>query len=75
MTCVQNVHSMNAALHGLAAQWYTQLKNQNRTDMAVVVQSYQEGVGKTLTIDFLSKLDCFHPSELGAGVFALSGVL
>jgi len=33
--------------------------------MAVVEQSYQEGIGATLDISFLNKLDCFHPSELG----------
>jgi len=62
---LQNVHALNNDLHTLAAQWHTSLQQQNRTDMAVVVQSYQEGIGPNLTIGFLNKLDCFHPSELG----------
>ena len=61
----RNVHTMNARLHKLAADWYTKLKQQGRTDMAVVVQSYQEGIGATLDRSFLSQLDCFHPSALG----------
>jgi hypothetical protein len=60
----KNVHSMNAKLHEIAANWYTALKQQGRTDMAVVVQGFQEGIGATLDLSFLSLLDCFHPSAL-----------
>lgn len=60
----KNVHTMNARLHTIAAQWYTTLQQQGRSDMAVVVQGYQEGIGATLDRSFLSKLDCFHPSAI-----------
>lgn len=63
--CRQNVHALNSDLHSLAAEWYTKLQQQGRTDMAVVVQPYQEGLGASFDISFLNKLDCFHPSELG----------
>lgn len=61
----ENVHALNAILHNLTSQWYTTLQKQGRTDMAVVTQAYQEGIGKTLDRSFLSKLDCFHPSDVG----------
>jgi hypothetical protein len=70
----RNVHSMNAALHQIASQWYTTLHTQGRSDMAVVVQGFQESIGPELDITFLSKLDCFHPSaeaheELAIGLW------
>jgi hypothetical protein len=70
----RNVHTMNAQLHTIAAQWYTTLQQQGRSDMAVVVQGFQEGIGPTLDRSFLSKLDCFHPSaeahqDLGIGLW------
>lgn len=60
-----NIATMNAALHGLAARWTEKLGSQNRTDMAVTVQAFQEGVGKQLDDSFLNNLDCFHPSTRG----------
>jgi len=57
-----NVHSFNTRLHQIAGTWYQKLKQQGRTDMAVTLQAYQEGIGPTLDLSFLSKLDCFHPS-------------
>lgn len=51
-----NVHAFNARLHALAAEWHTKLQTQGRTDMAVVVQPYQEGIGRTLDISFLNGL-------------------
>jgi phospholipase B1 len=57
-----NVHSFNSKLHEIAGNWYTKLKNEGRTDMAVQLQAYQEGIGPTLDISFLNGLDCFHPS-------------
>jgi len=59
-----NVHTMNSALHGLAAKWHTNLTAEGRLDMAVVVQSFQEGIGATLDPSFLNRLDCFHPSTI-----------
>ena len=44
----KNVHTMNSALHNMSMDWYIKLQQQGRTDMAVVTQSYQEGVGPTL---------------------------
>merc|ERR1711871_200551 len=67
----ENVHTMNDKLHALASQWHDKLAQQQRTDMAVVVQSFQEGVGKTLDITFLNKLDCFHPSTVGHELLAI----
>jgi hypothetical protein len=55
-----NVHTMNTRLHKMAADWQTKL--QDRKDMAVVLQSFQESIGPTLDISFLNTLDCFHPS-------------
>lgn len=60
----KNVHTMNAKLHEIAQNWYLKLKAQGRSDMAVTVQAFQEGIGSTLDITFLSRLDCFHPSAL-----------
>jgi len=60
-----NVHTMNAKLHELASNWYALLQKQGRSDMAVVTQSYQEGIGSQLDLSFLSRLDCFHPSAEG----------
>ena len=59
-----NVHTMNNALHGLAAKWHAELTNPTtgRADMAVVVQPFQEGIGPTLDGTFLNRMDCFHPS-------------
>jgi len=57
-----NVHSFNTRLHQIATNWYYKLKNEGRVDMAVVMQGYQEGIGPTLDMSFLNKLDCFHPS-------------
>lgn len=57
-----NVHAMNMRLHVIAQSWYTKLQADARTDMAVVVQSFQEGIGSSLDISFLNRLDCFHPS-------------
>ena len=59
-----NVHTMNDGLHGLAAKWRDTLAADGREDMAVVVQSFQEGIGATLDPSFLNKLDCFHPSTV-----------
>eukprot|EP00051_Salpingoeca_urceolata_P028092 m.484949 g.484949 ORF g.484949 m.484949 type:complete len:375 (+) comp23604_c0_seq1:115-1239(+) len=61
----QNVHALNHQLHVLAEKWQTNLAAQGRTDMAVVVQSYQEGIGASLDFRFLNDLDCFHPSAVG----------
>jgi hypothetical protein len=61
----ENVHKVNAELHRIAQKFTTMLQQQGRTDMAVVMQGFQEGVGKTLTRKFLSNLDCFHPSTTG----------
>jgi hypothetical protein len=60
-----NIHTINGILHTLAQNWTAQLKADKRTDVAVVVQSFQEGIGASLTRSFLSKLDCFHPSTEG----------
>ena len=60
-----NIKTMNDALHGLAAKWHAALAAQGRTDMAVTVQAYQEGVGASLDHTFLNALDCFHPSQRG----------
>jgi len=57
-----NVHAFNSKLHQIASSWYTKLKQMGRTDMAVTLQFYQEGIGPTLDLSFLNKLDCFHPS-------------
>jgi len=59
----ENIHTMNARLHKMAQDWYEKLKKQGRKDMAVVMQSFMEGVGHQLDRSFLSKLDCFHPAE------------
>ena len=61
-----NVHTMNLALHQLAAKWHSELHHPTtgRSDMAVVVQSFQEGIGSTLDTSFLNRLDCFHPSTV-----------
>jgi phospholipase B1 len=61
-----NVHTMNNALHGLAAKWHAELTNPTtgRADMAVVVQAFQEGIGPTLDGSFLNRMDCFHPSTI-----------
>lgn len=65
-----NVHTMNDELHGLAAKWRARLAAAGRTDMAVIVQSYQEGIGATLDYEFLNTLDCFHPGTLGHALLA-----
>jgi phospholipase B1 len=64
-----NIRIMNNELHKLAQKWNTFAKKE-RTDLAFVVQSYMEGIGPTLDIDFLNKLDCFHPSTLGHELLA-----
>jgi len=61
----ENVHIMNNRSHQIAAEWYKKLHDMGRNDMAVVQQSFQEGIGSTLDIEFLNKLDCFHPSTQG----------
>lgn len=61
----ENVHMMNNRSHQIVAKWYNKLRNMSRNDMAVVQQSFQEGIGATLDIGFLNKLDCFHPSTKG----------
>jgi len=58
----KNVHAFNDKLHQIAASWYQKLQAQGRTDMAVQLQAYQEGIGPTLDLSFLNLLDCFHPS-------------
>jgi len=57
-----NVHAMNAVLHNLSATWHAKLAAEGRGDMAVVMQGFLEGHGREFDRDFLSKLDCFHPS-------------
>jgi phospholipase B1 len=59
-----NVHAFNAQLHAIASRWRAKLAASNRTDMAVILQPYQEGIGPTLDISFLNALDCFHPSSI-----------
>jgi hypothetical protein len=61
----QNVHAMNEKLHDLATFWQNKFQVQGRTDIAVVVQPFQEGIGAQLDRSFLSSLDCFHPSIVG----------
>eukprot|EP00040_Diaphanoeca_grandis_P038567 m.256773 g.256773 ORF g.256773 m.256773 type:complete len:372 (+) comp34681_c0_seq1:128-1243(+) len=59
----ETVHLFNSRLHNITAEWYTKLRTMGREkDMAVVTQSFQEGIGKNLDISFLNNLDCFHPS-------------
>lgn len=58
-----NVHAMNARLHKFASDWREKLQQMGRTDIAIVMQPFAEGVGKTLTRSFLSNTDCFHPSK------------
>ena len=60
-----NIHTYDSALHDLAQKWYEKLQAAKRTDMAVVMQSFLEGVGPELNKPFLNNLDCFHPSALG----------
>ena len=66
-----NVHAMNDALHDLAAKWYNRIAASNRTDVAVVVQTFQEEIGSTLDASFLNPLDCFHPSTEGHELLAV----
>jgi hypothetical protein len=56
----RNIHVMNKRLHQFASDW--QVKLQGRTDLAVVVQPFMEGIGTNLDSQFFSKLDCFHPN-------------
>lgn len=59
----KSVHIFNNRLHQIAADWHAKLKQMGRDgDMAVVSQSFQEGIGSTLDLSFLNRLDCFHPS-------------
>ena len=60
-----NIHTYDSALHDLAQKWYEKLQAAGRTDMAVQMQSFLEGVGPELDKPFLNNLDCFHPSTLG----------
>jgi len=60
-----NVHAMNGHLHAMAAFWQQRFQAQGRTDIALVVQGFQEGIGAQLDRSFLSTLDCFHPSTVG----------
>ena len=66
-----NVHAMNSALHNLADRWYRRLRTEGRTDMAVVVQGFQESIGSNLDHTFLNSLDCFHPSTVGHELLAV----
>jgi len=70
----ENIHFMNNRLHKFAADWRVKLKQQNRTDIAIISQPAFEGIGKTLDSTFLSRLDCFHPAakahqSLGIGLW------
>eukprot|EP00039_Didymoeca_costata_P015141 m.253654 g.253654 ORF g.253654 m.253654 type:complete len:320 (+) comp16161_c1_seq1:531-1490(+) len=58
----ENVHTFNNEYHALAAKWQSKLKQEGRTDMAVVTQGFLEGQGSILDRSFLSELDCFHPA-------------
>ena len=66
-----NVAAMNAKLHGLAQRWRAKLLREDRWDMAVVVQPFQERLGASLDWHWLNTLDCFHPSELGHETLAI----
>jgi len=59
----ENVHTMNTELHKIAAKWQQKFADQGRSDVAIEVQPFQEGLGDTLDFEFLSDLDCFHPSH------------
>lgn len=61
----ENIHTVNAKLHELAATWYEKLRSQGRTDVAIVVQPFQENLKVPIDLNFLNHLDCFHPSSLG----------
>ena len=61
----QNVHTLTAALGRIASEWTQRLTEQGRTDMAVVFQPFMANAGARMEIDFLSGLDCFHPSRRG----------
>ena len=61
----ENIHLVNSKLHELAAKWYTKLKAEGRTDVAIVVQPFQENLRVPIDLNFLNHLDCFHPSSLG----------
>ncbi len=71
----RSVHIFNNRLHQLATDWGTKLQQMGRaSDVAVVVQAFQEGVGPQLDLSFLNTLDCFHPSvkaheDLGIGIW------
>merc|ERR1711957_135011 len=58
----KNIAVMNRRSKRFAEDFTNELRLQNRTDMAVVYHDFAEGIGPQLDIDFLSKLDCFHPS-------------
>lgn len=58
----ENIHYMNKRLHKFASDYQAKMKAQGRTDMAFVVQGFTEGIGPDLDHNFLSSLDCFHPS-------------
>jgi len=58
----RNVHWMNSRQHQFASEWREKLQQQGRTDLAIVSQGFLEGLGAQFDWQFLSKLDCFHPS-------------
>ena len=58
-----NVHVLNQRLHQLATLHTHKARANGRADLAFVAQPFLEGAGPRLTLDFLSDLDCFHPSE------------
>jgi len=60
----ENVHFVNKRMRKFAADWQAKLQQMGRTDIAVVAQPFLEGVGPQLDWQFLSKLDCFHPSAV-----------
>lgn len=60
-----NIHNFNRRLHQFAADWRVKLQQMNRTDIAIVTQIANEGIGKKLDASFLSRLDCFHPAARG----------
>ena len=64
-SCSSKGNLVNSKLHELAAKWYTKLKAEGRTDVAIVVQPFQENLRVPIDLNFLNHLDCFHPSSLG----------
>merc|ERR1711964_347754 len=48
-----SVHAFNDRLHKLAATWYAKLREMGREkDVAVVVQPFLQGIGKSLDLSF-----------------------